>query len=58
MRNHLAKIIRKPLYKTRIVKSKKGKGSYKRKDRANKVRSFLFRGRESANLAVPKHPCP
>ena len=39
-RNPYAKIIKKPQFKIRIVKSKKGKGSYKRKDRTQ--RSFLY----------------
>lgn len=43
-RNPYAKIIKKPQFKIRVVKPKKGKGSYKRKDRANEVRSFLFLG--------------
>lgn len=40
MRNPLAKIIKKSQYKLRIVKPKKGKGSYKRKDRTQ--RSFFL----------------
>ena len=55
-RNPYAKIIKKPQFKIRVVKSKKGKGSYTRKDRTK--RSFLFRGRENANLAVPNIPVP
>jgi len=39
-RNPYAKIIKKPQFKIRIVKSKKGKGSYKRKDRSQ--RSFFI----------------
>lgn len=39
-RNPYAKIIKKPQFKIRIVKSKKGKGSYTRKDRTK--RSFYL----------------
>jgi stalled ribosome alternative rescue factor ArfA len=34
-RNSVAKILRTTLFKQRIVKSKKGKGSYKRKPKIN-----------------------
>ncbi len=40
-RNPLARTIRSAGFRTRIVKSKKGKGSYKRKGRSE--RSFFMR---------------
>lgn len=51
-KNPFARQLSRPLYKLRIVPSKKGKGSYKRKDR-NK-RSFLLGARKVLTIAVPK----
>lgn len=55
-RNPFAKIIKKSQYKLQVIKPKRGKGSYKRKDRANKVRSFLLGAGKVLTIAVPKHP--
>lgn len=55
MRNPLAKIIKKPLYKLRVVKPKKGKGSYKRKDR---VKRSFYLGAGKVLTSRSQYPCP
>ena len=49
--------IREPRFQMQVIKTKKGKGSYKRKDRTQ--RSFYLGGAEKVlTIAVPKHLCP
>lgn len=42
--NALKAVVTSPLFKTRVVKAKKGKGSFKRKDK--------YSGRESYSMAA------